>query len=384
MFITLSSDDCKDVYPENHGGDFTIQLAEPLYFSSRHEIALTEIAYKRSWPNITPDSHYLLIKSMKNSRMQSIRKQKNADWLQSALIAKHKEIYITYADRKEQIPVSHVKSLKILLHTIITTASTLSRGRTQLRFHPIVYSEESIRVTVVTEGETAIVLSPYLQKLLEQASPSIITGGAWEIRSRDWLMLDERIETTLHIDTLTLPKGHFDSASMLLNIFNEKYQQKYGIVMELTSDGRVSTRYTPHSEDAEEGWTLTLSPAFSRLCGYSDSQVLAGRGSEEVMITSHLQADMSRDTELLWVYTNIVKSQLVGAHMAPLLRTVPSPQEKSVTTVISFHQRQYVPLSLYHIKDIRIQICPQSNTSAVVPFESNVFITLHARTSKNE
>ena len=49
----ISSDASLDTHPHNHGGDFTIEFYEQLYFPGKWEVALAEMAYYgQMFPNI--------------------------------------------------------------------------------------------------------------------------------------------------------------------------------------------------------------------------------------------------------------------------------------------------------------------------------------------
>ena len=61
----LSSDGCKDIYPENSAGDFKIMLTDPIVFpdEEKWEVGLVDIHYPCSWVNVGPkvgmEMHYV-------------------------------------------------------------------------------------------------------------------------------------------------------------------------------------------------------------------------------------------------------------------------------------------------------------------------------------
>ena len=53
-YVNLRSSECKDVYPKNHGGNYTIELDEPLRLDGGPwEVALAEMTYHAEpFPNL--------------------------------------------------------------------------------------------------------------------------------------------------------------------------------------------------------------------------------------------------------------------------------------------------------------------------------------------
>ena len=57
IYVNLRSSECKDIYAKNHGGNFKIELSEPLRLHGQWEAALAEMTYHtQSFPNI-PKQH---------------------------------------------------------------------------------------------------------------------------------------------------------------------------------------------------------------------------------------------------------------------------------------------------------------------------------------
>ena len=53
FYQSVSSDASTDVHPNNHGGDFTIELYDELYLPNQWEMALVEISYyAQHFPNL--------------------------------------------------------------------------------------------------------------------------------------------------------------------------------------------------------------------------------------------------------------------------------------------------------------------------------------------
>ena len=92
IYLNLRSSECKDVYPKNHGGNFQIELNEPLRLHGQWEVALAEMTYHaQSFPNI-PKEHSAVEVSLKEQLQvydtrTSVFSIKTWVWLNGAWLA---------------------------------------------------------------------------------------------------------------------------------------------------------------------------------------------------------------------------------------------------------------------------------------------------------
>ena len=57
FYMTLNSEGSRDIHPDNHGGDFTVELHDTLDLAGAWEVALMEVAYfEKIYGNL--DSEY--------------------------------------------------------------------------------------------------------------------------------------------------------------------------------------------------------------------------------------------------------------------------------------------------------------------------------------
>ncbi|WP_150149506.1 hypothetical protein [Candidatus Enterovibrio escicola] len=52
FYLTLPSNACHDIFPENTSSDYTITLSQPIELNGPYEVALAEIMYCHTWNNI--------------------------------------------------------------------------------------------------------------------------------------------------------------------------------------------------------------------------------------------------------------------------------------------------------------------------------------------
>lgn len=61
FYITLPSNACASVFPQNTASTFTIRLARPLELSGPWDVGLAEIQYPHSWNTLTEDSTFGIV-----------------------------------------------------------------------------------------------------------------------------------------------------------------------------------------------------------------------------------------------------------------------------------------------------------------------------------
>lgn len=83
-------------------------------------------------------------------------------------------------------------------------------------------------------------------------------------------------------------------------------------------------------------------------------------------------------TQLLFIYTDIIKDQFVGNTLSPLIRTVHVDNDYQKGGFISFDNPNYFPVSKTHLDSINIQI--KDETGLPIHFVDALFsVTLHFR-----
>lgn len=52
FYVTLPSNACHDIFPDNDGSNYTVTLSQPIELQGPYEVALAEISYCHTWNNI--------------------------------------------------------------------------------------------------------------------------------------------------------------------------------------------------------------------------------------------------------------------------------------------------------------------------------------------
>ena len=115
-----------------------------------------------------------------------------------------------------------------------------------------------------------------------------------------------------------------------------------------------------------------LSRGYGEALGLEPNVWLSGKGQ------SKYQPDINRGFHSLYIYCNIVDSQIVGDVYAPLLRTVAIKGNRGQVVNETFNQIHYVPVNTDEVSTIEINI--KDDTGDDVSFQSGkVICKLHFR-----
>ena len=133
------------------------------------------------------------------------------------------------------------------------------------------------------------------------------------------------------------------------------------------SDKHVEVKLPYNGIDVELDWPLAA------LLGFEE-RIITG--------THRIEADYPFDVKntlySLFIYTDIIKPQMVGDTYAKLLQVTPAPQRTNTIISHTFNPVQYVPLERNSFESIEIAI--RNSAGDLVPFTTGLSIVkLHFR-----
>lgn len=130
-----------------------------------------------------------------------------------------------------------------------------------------------------------------------------------------------------------------------------------------------------------QGDQLEMTPDTARLLGY-------GNGDEKLWVPireglEHRQVSLSNKITSIFIYSDIIKYQVVGDTLSPLLRVIPVNKDRDIRNqgniTIQFDNPHFLPISRYLIESIHIDL--RTDTGQYVPFTSGrSWVKLHFRT----
>ena len=173
FYITLPSDDCKDIFPGNTAAHFKTRLATPISLVGEWDVALYEIHYKRLWNVINPiDAEIIYEITTTSSEESSIHR---------ATVSLYKEYYSTI----EEV-VNSSNSLFINLKTAqkLERVPTFGYNSREKKFHVDLQPGESLQFKPKPAAMLGIKTNP-------------IHGGSESIKyhGEDLFNLNETIHT---------------------------------------------------------------------------------------------------------------------------------------------------------------------------------------------
>ena len=58
FFITLPSNSCHDIYPDNKASEYKVKLVKPIHLNHQYEVALAQIQFPHTWETLRKDSNH--------------------------------------------------------------------------------------------------------------------------------------------------------------------------------------------------------------------------------------------------------------------------------------------------------------------------------------
>ena len=165
-----------------------------------------------------------------------------------------------------------------------------------------------------------------------------------------------------------LPIGYYTSVTEIVEAIDK----------EIKDDGvtGISLKLDTRSQKV----TVVLS-AGKKLSFENDLGVILGFGNDIILsktTTAPFVSDLNIGLQSLFIYLDIIDSQIVGDVRAPLLRIVPARGKDGEIITVNFDNPQYVPLATKGFETVEILIT--DDTGRKVPFErGRVVITLSFR-----
>ena len=194
---------------------------------------------------------------------------------------------------------------------------------------------------------------------------SITFPHTWHnIREDDRRFYYDNGDDTFNV--ILLPTGYYSSISEVVDTMNEV----------MTKEGVRGISFQLDSRSQKVTIVLTTK---KRLGFESFLGVLLGFGGgvtlTKTTTASHV-SDINATLHSLYIYLNIVGSQIVGDVFAPLLRIVPTKGKNGDIITIQYDTPQYLPVTT---KDFEIlEVLLADETGKKIPFErGTVVLTLH-------
>lgn len=173
-----------------------------------------------------------------------------------------------------------------------------------------------------------------------------------------------------HEKEWSLPPGSYDSVEKVISVIQEKILKRYKIKNEdafrLTYD-EVTKRVTI---ETKFNYTIYFGSDICILLGFKVNKICArGLNMIEGKRTGEFYATKSGGLNTLYIYTDIIKEQIVGGIYTPLLRVINLGQKHNNedSTSVTMDRLFYCTLKRPHFDNINIQL--RDDTGELVHFE---------------
>lgn len=187
-------------------------------------------------------------------------------------------------------------------------------------------------------------------------------------------------EPPLFID-IVVPPGLYESNDAFVHTLTQMTKTWLGNLS--NSKSRLRFYYKRASKRIsltvyESGAKLTLSPALQKIMAFPDSEITG---------TGHVEAqgmmELNQDFRGVFVYCDLVNPRPVGDVLVPLLRIVPTGDQKRDIVHRIFTKPHYIPLSRFQFNTVEILLT--SDTGKEIPFiNGHTVVTLHFRRKRPE
>ena len=129
----------------------------------------------------------------------------------------------------------------------------------------------------------------------------------------------------------------------------------------------------------EEGSQISFSPVLAHILGVSDSEPIHGRANE----ISELETNIHYPLKAIYLYSDLIRTRVVGDSHANLLRVLPCSSSKQQEPFYhNFNKIQFFPLQTHSFSTVEILLT--TDTGHILEFNpGHTVVTLEFRKVKN-
>ena len=407
FYLTLPSNASMDVFPDNTLTTYRTLLPETINLHSEYECAMSEIFLPREWFNLREDVMYVLQMDKSEDPIRSVRR------IQKLLSRKNVNRALVYslgstphgkADTVQRKDVAHemIKRLLVVKKEVEEppTAAPLRlpaerAGRTRAGARgnaraegppagtpPALTGREDTPPPVKRRKRTVTRVT-YNNKPVKDDTEEIVEE-LFRLEELDNI-ITRNYEGERKYKIVTYEGGIFNNNKKFLDHLNRQLGKQATEALLLLRQERKNTRlnifeYSEHLKkvnvNVPSDHLLIIPEELSYQLGMNGNRFLANQGQGgEVM-------DIHHNAHAVYVYTDIIKHNIVGDAHAPLLRAVSLKWKESATAVqnISFSNLHYRPVKSSSFREISVYL--RDATGRPVPFErGHVSVVLAFRPS---
>ncbi len=359
FYITLPSNASMDLYPDNKISHYQTKLPKIISLPQNWEVGLCELIFPANWYNVVEGGNNIIFK--------------------------RKRGWIREPSRKIQFTVQK---------GFLTIATFLQEMEDELV--RVVNTQNTDVFSQTSDGRVLIQVPPQLKKIELNDHLAHALGfktGLLNVSTKGYrppqktFISNDIFEFTVETNEkdvalredikqeFSLPEGHYDSPDKLLDLLNTLMVS----ILQLPPLSKYEG-FTLNKEKKKievklpfDNIEITFDPPLAALLGFNQTTLTGKR-----VISGEFPYDVKNSFYSLFIYTDIIQSQMIGDTYAKLLQVTPAPQRTNTIISHTFNPIQYVPLERYKFDTIDIAI--RNSAGDLVPFTTGLSIVkLHFR-----
>ena len=355
FYITLPSNSSEAFYPENTISQFRTKLHRAIELPENWEVGLCELIFPANWYNVVKGGNNVTVR--KAAPKNIIPPKRHGAVLPG-----------TYTTTEQLIAGLQTKVKQLL-------------GGDQGAFF---YENGRVKIEL-PDGVSRINLGIQLMQDLGMENPDITSKVTWNTKHlrtpetyhqyglQIFLPGKEEIVGDPIDVTSSIPEGHYKTPDNLIQALNSLLVSTLSTRSLKRREGfyrkgkYVEVKLPSDDIEVELDWPLRA------LLGFKEKVI---SGTEK--ITGEYPFDVKNSFYSLFIYSDIIKPQVVGDTNAKLLQVTPAPQRTNTIISHTFNPVQYVPLERNNFETIEISI--RNSAGDLVPFTTGLSIVkLHFR-----
>ena len=296
----LSSNQSSKLYPKNTNSDFKISLNNPVNFSTKWEVAISQISIPNNYTTI-PSNYIMTIEQYEVSHNW----EKKYNWLtpaESYTYFKQSEIraFLLYMESKNMDNVDPLdESVKY--------------------YNP--FDVEPFKIAIKGQTPTQSELNQSIRIISKQ------------------------------INQINLPQGNITSISELISLLQNNIPD--AIICTLTDNNYVKIEYKKYC-------TISLNIEYARLLGFapiSDEQIvtLSGYPTDTIVAPFPVNLD-SMKPKLIYIFSDFIKESVVGGTLKHILKAIPIVKSSSLYYTHNFEHLEYYEVNTNELSTLNFQI----------------------------
>ena len=313
----LSSNQSNTLYPKNTNNDFKIILNNPVNFSIKWEVAISQISIPNNYTTI-PSNYIMTIEQY----------EVNHDWETKYPWLHPSHTYFNQSEIRA-----------FLLYIESKNLDNIDSIDAMIKYYP------------------SFKIKPFKPVIKGQTPTQSELNQSIKIQSKQ-------------INQINLPKGNIISSSTLISELMSllQYNNPDVIICTLTDNNHVKIEYQKYC-------TISLNIEYAKLLGFapiSDEQIVTLSGYPTDTITAPFPIDLEiMKPKLIYIFSDFIKESVVGGTLKNILKAIPIVKSSSLYYTHNFEHLEYYEVNTNELTVLNFQI--RNHFFKKISYISNIY-----------